>query len=65
MVEPLSPWLTRAGLKRILLIDGTHWKWLGPQGIVMRVHAAFDLLSGRLTQIKVTDCHEGEQRARL
>jgi len=60
MVEPLSPWLTRAGLKRILLIDGTHWKCFGPQGIVMRVHAAFDLLSGRLTQIKVTDCHEGE-----
>src|SRR5690242_15930443 len=22
MVEPLSPWLTRAGLKRIVLIDG-------------------------------------------
>ena len=26
----------------------------------MRVHTAFDLLAGRLTQIKVTDCHEGE-----
>ena len=32
----------------------------GPQGIVMRVHTAFDLLAGRLTQVKVTDCHEGE-----
>ena len=60
MAEPLSPWLMRGGLKRILLIDGTHWKCFGPQGIVMRVHTAFDLLAGRLTQVKVTDCHEGE-----
>ena len=56
----VSPWLGRAGVRRILLIDGTHWKCLGPQGIVWRVHTAFDLLAGRLTQIKVTDCHEGE-----
>jgi Transposase DDE domain len=60
MAEPLSPVLVRAGLKRILLIDGTHWKTLGPKGIVMRVHSAFDLLSGRLTQVKVTDDKEGE-----
>ncbi len=60
MAEPLSPWLPRTGLKRILLVDGSHWKCLGPQGMVMRVHTAFDLLSGRLTQVKVTDCHEGE-----
>src|SRR5258706_10204247 len=60
MAEPLSPWLMRGGLKRILLIDGTHWKCFGPQVIVMRVHTAFDLLAGRLTQVKVTDCHEGE-----
>jgi Transposase DDE domain len=60
MTEPLSPWLPRGGLRRILLVDGTHWKCLGPQGIVMRVHTAFDLLAGRLTQIKVTDSHEGE-----
>jgi hypothetical protein len=55
-----SPWLVRAGLKRILLIDGTHWKCLGPKGMVWRVHTAFDLLAGRLTQLKVTDQHEGE-----
>jgi hypothetical protein len=60
MAAPVSPWLGRAGVKRILLIDGTHWKCLGPQGLVWRVHTAFDLLAGRLTQIKVTDCHEGE-----
>jgi hypothetical protein len=56
----VSAWLIRAGVRRILLIDGTHWKCLGPKGVVWRVHTAFDLLAGRLTQIKVTDCHEGE-----
>lgn len=60
MVEVTSPWLARGGLKRILLIDGTHWKTFGPQGIVWRVHTAFDLLAGRLTQVKVTDYKEGE-----
>ena len=56
----VSPWLLRTGLRRILLIDGTHWKCLGPKGIVMRAHTAFDLLAGRLTQVKVTDYQEGE-----
>ncbi|GAC1627964.1 MAG: hypothetical protein NVS4B11_25620 [Ktedonobacteraceae bacterium] len=60
MASPVSPWLVRAGLKRILLIDGTHWKCAGPLGSVWRVHSAFDLLAGRLTQVKVTDCSEGE-----
>ena len=55
-----SPALVRAGVRRILLIDGTHWKCLGPKGIVWPVHTAFDLLAGRLTQVKVTDCQEGE-----
>jgi hypothetical protein len=50
----------RGGIKRILLVDGTHWKTFGPQGIVWRVHTAFDLLAGRLTQVKVTDYQEGE-----
>jgi len=60
MAVLVSPWLVRTGLRRILLIDGTHWKCLGPKGIVMRAHTAFDLLAGRLTQVKVTDCKEGE-----
>jgi hypothetical protein len=60
MAEAASPSLARAGLKRILLIDGTHWKTFGPQGVVWRVHTAFDLLTGRLTQVKVTDYKEGE-----
>src|SRR5205807_1272350 len=53
-------WVGRAGVKRILLRDGTHWKCQGPKGMVWRVHTAFDLLAGRLTQVKVTDQHEGE-----
>ena len=60
MAEPLSANLIRGGLKRILLVDGTHWKCLGQAGLVLRVHTAFDLLTGRLAQIKVTDNHEGE-----
>ena len=61
----VSPWLVQAGWRRMLLIDGTHLKCPGAQGMIWRVHTAFDLLAGRLTQLKVTDQHEGEQRARL
>jgi len=56
----VSPWLVRGGWRRILLIDGTHVKCPGAQGMVWRVHTAFDLLAGRLTQLKVTDRQEGE-----
>jgi hypothetical protein len=56
-----SPWLVQGGWRRILLIDGTHWKCPGAQGMVWRVHTAFDLLAGRLTQLKVTDRQVGEQ----
>jgi len=56
----VSPWLVRGGRLRILLIDGTHLSCPGPLGMVWRMHTAFDLLTGRLTQLKVTDQHEGE-----
>jgi hypothetical protein len=56
----VSPWLVRGGWRRVLLIDGTHISCPGPQGMLWRVHTAFDLLAGRLTQLKVTDRHEGE-----
>jgi hypothetical protein len=55
------PWLLRGGWRRVLLIDGTHFKCPGPQGIVWRVHTAFDLVAGRLTQLRVTDQHVAEQ----
>ena len=57
----VSPWLVRGGWRRILLIDGTHFTCPGPLGMVWRVHTAFDLLAGRLTQLKVTDRQVGEQ----
>jgi DDE family transposase len=57
----VSPWLVRGGWRRILLIDGTHLSCPGPLGMVWRVHTAFDLLAGRLTQLKVTDRQVGEQ----
>lgn len=57
----VSPWLVRGGWRRILLIDGTHLCCPGPLGMVWRVHTAFDLLAGRLTQLKVTDRQVGEQ----
>src|SRR5712672_3944792 len=60
MASGTSVWLVRAGVNRILLIDGTHWKCLGPKGMVWRVHTAFDLLAGRITQLKVTDQSEAE-----
>lgn len=56
----VSPWLVRNGLRRVLLVDGTHFKCLGPEGMIWRVHTAFDLLTGRLSQLKVTDTHEAE-----
>lgn len=56
----VAPWLVRAGVRRVLLIDGTHLKCFGPLGEIWRVHTAFDLLAGRLTQLQVTDTHEAE-----
>jgi hypothetical protein len=56
----VSPWLVRGGWRRVLLIDGTHLSCPGPQGMVWRVHTAFDLLTGRLSQLKVTDQQVGE-----
>ena len=53
--------LVRGGWRRILLIDGTHFTCPGPLGMVWRVHTAFDLVAGRLTQLKVTDRQVGEQ----
>jgi hypothetical protein len=44
----VSPWLVRGGWRRILLIDGTHVKCPGAQGMVWRVHTAFDSAFGSL-----------------
>src|SRR5438046_7429503 len=42
-----SPAPVRSGVRRILLIDGSQWKCLGPKGIVWPVHAAIGLLARR------------------
>jgi hypothetical protein len=56
----VSPWVVRGGWRRVLLIDGTHLSCPGPLDLLWRVHTAFDLLTGRLSQLKVTDRQEGE-----
>jgi len=57
----VAPWLARSGLRRVLLIDGTHVPCPGPHGLIWRVHTAFDLLTGRLSQLRVTDSHVAER----
>ena len=57
----VSPWLLQGGWRRVLVVDCTHFTCPGPQGMVWRVHTAFDLLAGRFTQLRVTDQHVGEQ----
>jgi len=52
-------WLPRqAG--RILLVDATRLKWPGGGGEDVKLHCAYDLLAGRLTQVQVQDRHSGE-----
>ncbi len=60
-------WLSHEarGLRRILLVDGTHLRCLGPKGETWRVHTAFDLLAGRLSQVQVTDRFVGEDWRRF
>lgn len=57
----VAPWLACSGLRRVLLIDGTHMPCPGPNGLIWRVHTAFDLLTGRLSQLRVTDRHVAER----
>lgn len=49
-----SPWLVRRGLRRLLLVDGTHLACLGEDGTRWRIHTGFDLLAGRLAEVHVT-----------
>lgn len=56
----LAPWVVRGGWRRILLIDGPHVTCRGAQGMVWRVHTAFALLAGRVSELKVTDTSEAE-----
>jgi hypothetical protein len=49
-----SPWLVRGGWRRVLLLDATHLACRGPRGVVWRVHTAFDLLAGRITELHLS-----------
>lgn len=56
-----SPWLVRHGLRRVLLVDGTHLKCQGQDGQIWRIHTGFDLLAGRLAEVQVTTDSVAEQ----
>jgi hypothetical protein len=45
-----NDWRKRLRQASAWLIDGTHFKCPGPLGMVWRVHTAFDLLTGRMSQ---------------
>lgn len=56
-----SPWLVRQGLRRVLLVDGTHLTCQGADGQTWRIHTSFDLLAGRLAEVQVTTDQVAEQ----
>lgn len=49
-----------AGVQRIVLIDATRLKEPGGSGDDWRVHLGYDLLAGRLLDVKVSDGHTAE-----
>jgi hypothetical protein len=55
-----TPWVLDKGLRRVLLVDGTHLRSEGKQGQVYRLHTAFDLVAGRLSEVQVTTNHVAE-----
>jgi hypothetical protein len=65
ITTPQNPWLVGKGLRRVVLVDGTHLRCLGPKGETWRIHTAFDLLAGRLTEVQVTDRFVGEDWRRF
>jgi hypothetical protein len=50
---------------RILLVDATSLTQVGAQGTTWRLHSAYDLLTGRLSWVKVTDRHTAESLLHL
>jgi hypothetical protein len=49
--------------RRVLLIDATRLRQIGGSGDDWRVHLAYDLLAGRMAQVRVTDRKGAEQLA--
>ena len=52
--------LAGRGVGRVLAIDGTHLKPVGGSGDDWRLHSAYDLRVGWLSQVKVSDEHTAE-----
>lgn len=58
-----SAWLAGRVAGRVLAIDGTALKQVGGSGDDWRLHSAYDLRGGRLSQVKVSDEHSAESLA--
>jgi hypothetical protein len=58
-----STWLAGRAVGRVLAIDGTYLKQVGGSGDDWRLHSAYDLRAGRLSQVKVSDEHTAESLA--
>jgi hypothetical protein len=54
-----------AHIRRVHLIDTTRLKEPGGSGDDYRVHLAYDLLSGRFSQVSLSDCHGAESFSRF
>jgi hypothetical protein len=53
-------WLAGQPHRRVLLLDATHLKEPGKKGRLWRLHCAYDLLAGRLSQVCLTTRKQGE-----
>jgi len=56
-------WLREREVSRVLLIDATRIRQVGGTGDDWRLHTAYDLCAGRLSQVSLTDRHGGEKLA--
>jgi hypothetical protein len=58
-----SAWLAGRVAGRVLAIDGTALRQVGGSGDDWRLHTAYDLRAGRLSQVKLSDEHTAESLA--
>jgi hypothetical protein len=60
-LDPLTGPLFSQSPKRILLIDATRLGQLGGTGDDWRLHTAYNLMAGRIAQVRLTDRSQGEK----
>ena len=64
LAVPTPPnWLHERERARVLLVDATRLRQPGGCGDDWRVHSGYDLLTGRLSEVTVTDQHTSESLA--